>query len=161
MSKKIKMNKQSEIIPNWFPCMLITVFFAIRHLFIWNQAFRIGGLVLFLWARTLNPTEDIILFELNCFILAFFTFIVGKCNVFPLPCHVGVNICLLSLLSLNLFMKNITINALLTWIFFYWHPLSSFFFFVFFIPIFTFWTSLLPFSVFDFFPFHYEVITIC
>lgn len=39
-------------------------------------------------------TQEIILFKLNCFILAFFTFIVGKCNVFPLTCHVGVNICL-------------------------------------------------------------------
>lgn len=87
----------------------------------------------FLWGRLLNSTQEIILFKLNCFILAFFTFIVGKCNVFPLTCHV-VSTYVLSLLSLNLLMKNITINALLTWIFFYWHPLSSFFFFCFLYP---------------------------
>lgn len=49
----------------------------------------------FLWGRLLNSTQEIILFKFNCFILAFFTFIVGKCNVFPFTCHVGVNICLI------------------------------------------------------------------
>lgn len=45
--------------------------------------------------------------------------------MYPLPCHVE-STCL-PLLSLDLLRKNITIDALLTQIFFYWHPLSSFF----------------------------------
>lgn len=107
----------------WLP---FTLSFTIS--FIWSQAFWVSSLIVS-WARTLSSTQEIILFKLNCFILAFFTFIVGKCNVFPLTCHVSVNICLIIAFFESTY-ENITINGLLTWIFFYWHPLSSFFFFV-------------------------------
>lgn len=102
---------------------------VIHHLYLKSSSLSWQFRCVSLSCDDLNPTEEIILFKLNCFILAFFTFIVGKCNVFPLTYVMLVSTYVLSLLSLNLLMKNITINA------FYWHEYSlltsSFFFFSF------------------------------